>query len=185
VLLNLLLARPRPRLSVRTGIVDAVTRRSLLVIAGWCGAVLLAVLVGLGAINVIGAGLTSSGGTLKSSAEVERELAALPSPNSVSPSPSASFPASPSPSSSASPSRSAVAAPRSFNTRGGTVVASCAGAGATITSMSPESGFAVHERHGGEGEFRSTSDNHDRVKFSITCSAGHPTLSPRGGGGDD
>jgi hypothetical protein len=149
----------------------------LLVIAGWCGAALLAVLVGLGAINVIGAGLTSPGRTLKSSAEVERELAALPSPNSVSPSRAASL--------SASPSRSAVAAPRSFHTRGGTVVASCAGAGATITSMSPESGFAVHERNGGEGEFRSTSDNHDRVKFSITCSAGHPTLSPRGGGGDD
>jgi hypothetical protein len=179
VLLNRLLARPRPRLSVRTGIVDAVTRRSLLVVAGWCGAALLAVLVGLGAINVIGAGLTSSGRTLKSSAEVERELAALPSPKSVSPS------ASPSPSLSASPSRSVVAAPRSFHTRGGTVVASCAGAGATITSMSPESGFVVHERNGGEGEFRSTSDNHDRVKFSITCSAGHPTLSPRGGGGDD
>jgi hypothetical protein len=134
--------------------------------AGWFGAVVLAVLVGLAAINVIGAGLTSSGGALKSSAEVERELAALPSP--------ASTPASP------SASRSA-AAQRSFNTRGGIVVATCA----AITSMSPLPGFVEHERNGLEGEFRSTSDNHDRVKFSITCPAGRPTLTPRGGGGDD
>jgi hypothetical protein len=142
----------------------------LLVTAGWFGAVVLAVLVGLAAINVIGAGLISPGGTVKSSAQVERELAALPSAT-------ASVGTGPRP--------TPAATLTSFLTRGGTVVASCAAAGATITSMSPKPGFTRHEQNGAEGEFRSTSDNHDRVKFTITCSAGHPTLSPRGGGGDD
>jgi hypothetical protein len=174
----------------------------LLVAAGWLGAVVLAVLVGLAAINVIGSGLTSSGGAPKSEAEVERDLAALPSsaasPPSETPSPS------PSPSASASlGGRPTTAAPipttaapptagtsRSFGTRGGTVVAVCSAAGATITSMSPETGFEVHERTIGaraeaEGEFRSTSDNHDRVRFSVTCSGGRPALSPRSGGGND
>jgi hypothetical protein len=152
----------------------------LLITAGWFGAVVVAVLVGLGAINVIGSGLTSSAGAPKSEAEVRRELAALP----PSPSPSSS---SPTPSAAASlGARPTTAAPsRSFNTRGGTVVATCTSAGATITNMSPQTGFAVHEKTRTEGEFRSTSDNHDRVKFSITCSAGRPGLSPRGGGGDD
>jgi cytoskeletal protein RodZ len=182
----------------------------LLVAAGWLGAVVLAVLVGLAAINVIGSGLTSSGGAPKSEAEVQRDLAALPP--SAEPPPS-QIP-SPSPASSASASlggRPTTAAPattapgtaapttaapstagtsRTFGTRGGTVVATCSAAGATITGMAPEAGFAVHERTSGaqaeaEGEFRSTSDNHDRVKFSVTCSGGRPTLSPRSGGGDD
>jgi hypothetical protein len=172
----------------------------VLVAAGWLGAVVLAVLVGLGAINVIGSGLTSSGGAPKSEAEVEHDLAALPSSSSAPPS---EIP-SPSPSPSASASlggRPTTAAPttaapttagtsRSFGTRGGTVVATCSAAGATINGMSPETGFTVHERTIGaqaeaEGEFRSASDNHDRVKFSITCSGGRPALSPRSGGGND
>jgi hypothetical protein len=149
----------------------------VLVAAGWLGAAVLAVLVGLGAINVIGSGLTSSGGAPKTEAEVRRELAGLPA--SSVPSAAASLGARP----------STAATSRSFVTRGGTVVATCSAAGATIT-MSPETGFGVHERSSGaqaeaEGEFRSTSDNHDRVKFSVTCSGGVPTLSPRGGGGDD
>jgi hypothetical protein len=148
-----------------------VTRRSVLVAAGWLGAAVLAVLVGLGAINVIGSGLTSSGGAPKTEAEVRRELAALPSPSA-----SASLGVRP----------STAPASRSFGTRGGTVVATCSAAGATIISMSPESGFGVHERTSGaqaeaEGEFRGISDNHDRVKFSVSCSGGVPTLSPRGG----
>jgi len=71
---------------------------------------------------------------------------------------------------------------RSFNTRAGTVVAGCSSAGATIESMSPKTGFAVHERDTGpaaevEGEFRGTADNNNRIKFSVTCSGGRPVLT--------
>ena len=156
----------------------------MLVAAGWLGAVVLAVLVGLAAINVIGSGLTSSGGAPKSEAEVQRDLAALPSAPAPAPAPS------PSAAASLGGRPTTVDSSRSFRTRGGTVVATCSAAGATITGMSPETGFDVHERTSGaqaeaEGEFRSTSDNHDRVKFSVTCSGGRPALSPRSGGGDD
>jgi hypothetical protein len=180
VFLNPLLACRRARLSVRPGIVDAVARRSVLVTAGWLGAVVVAVLVGLGAINVIGAGLTSSGDRPRTAAEVRRKLAELPdsSPPATTTPTAPAYPTTP-------PHLS-----RSFTTRGGTVVAGCESAGATIRSMSPASGFAVHEKTSGaaaqaEGEFRGTSGNHNRVRFTITCAGGTPVLSKHGGGGDD
>jgi hypothetical protein len=149
------------------------------VAAGWLGAVVLAVLAGLGAINVIGAGLTSGSDQPKTEADVRRELADLP----------VSSPAEATPTATSSPTP--VDTTRSFNTDGGTVVASCTADGATILSMSPVAPYAVHERTSGaarpaEGEFRSTRDNHDRVRFTVTCAAdGSPVLSNRGGGGDD
>ena len=36
-----------------------------------------------------------------------------------------------------------------------------------------------------EGEFRSTRDDHDRVRFAVTCSAGGPLLSDRDSSSDD
>jgi hypothetical protein len=143
------------------------------VAAGWFGAAVLAVLVGLAAISVIGAGLMSSSGTQpRSEAEVAREVAALPAP---SPSPSATESLGTSPTS---------AAPRSFATRAGTLVAACSAAGAEIISMAPAAGFTVHEQtHGAqrqaEGEFRGTSDDKDRVKITVTCPGGAPSMSVR------
>jgi hypothetical protein len=149
-----------------------VTRRSLLVAAGWFGAAVLAVLVGLAAISVIGAGLMSSDATPRTQAEVAREAAALPS---SAPSARTSL---------GTPSSPAESSDRSFITAGGTVVARCVGGQAEIRSMSPYEGYAVHERDQGpqaeaEGEFRSTSDNHDRAKFSVRCTGGKPALSDR------
>jgi hypothetical protein len=141
------------------------------VAAGWFGAAVLAVLVGLAAISVIGAGLMSSDAKPRTEAEVAREAAALPAPSgraSLGPAPSAST----------SPSAS-VTSDRSIITKGGTVVARCVGGQAEIRLMSPVSGYAVHEREGSEGEFRSTSDNHDRVKFRVQCVDGRPELSER------
>jgi hypothetical protein len=201
-----------------------VDRRSLLVAAGWLGAVVLAVLVGLGAISVIGSRLTSPDARPKSEADVARDLAAMPSqpgaasgiagrpgssasdeppglpaapavtaPPATPPGTETTRPATTSPTSGrtgttrpAAPP--AAAASRTFTTGGGTVVATCSSRGATITSMSPASGYAVHEKSSGalpeaEGEFRSTSDNHDRVKFAVTCSGGRPALRLRDSGG--
>ncbi|MFI7597794.1 hypothetical protein [Actinoplanes sp. NPDC049681] len=162
-------------------------RRTLLVTAGWAGAAVLAVLVGIAAIGVIGADLTDAGSRPRSEAQVARELASLPSSVPAVPSASPSRP-SPRPTASAPASQGSGDAPaavsRTLATRGGTVVARCAGGRPQIVTMSPAPGFSLHEQHGAEGEFRSTSDNHDRVKFAIACSGGRPTLVPHAGGDD-
>jgi hypothetical protein len=151
------------------------------VAAGWFGAAVLAVLVGLAAISVIGAGLMSSSGTQpRSEAEVAREVAALPAP---SPSPSSSLSSSPTASQSLGAGPIAPAS-KSFPTRAGTLVAACSAAGAEIISMAPDAGFAVHEQTRGaqlqaEGEFRGTGNDKDRVKITVTCSGGTPSMSVR------
>jgi hypothetical protein len=149
------------------------------VAAGWFGAAVLAVLVGLAAISVIGAGLMSSSGTQpRSAAEVAREVAALPAP-----SPSSSLSSSPTASQSLGAGPIAPAS-KSFPTRAGTLVAACSAAGAEIISMAPDAGFAVHEQTRGaqrqaEGEFRGTGNDKDRVKITVTCSGGTPSMSVR------
>jgi hypothetical protein len=104
-------------------------------------------------------------------ADVERELAALPSTE-------------PRATSSVGPSPSANGTERSFLTAGGTVVIRCAGGLAEIRSMSPAQGYGVHEADRGprdeaEGEFRGISDGHDRVKIRAVCAGGTPSLSTR------
>jgi hypothetical protein len=159
-------------------------RRSVLVAAGWLGAAVLAVLVGLGAINVIGDGLTAGSGNALSPADVARQLSAAPS-TPPSPAPVTTGAAAP-PSSPASTEPSATTGagsrPAVESRRGNTVVARCAGTQAEILTMTPALGFAVHEKssgpqHEAEGEFRSSSDNHDRVKVRVTCSDGTPGFS--------
>jgi len=148
--------------------------RRLIITAGWLAAAVLAVLVGLLAVSVIGDGLTSPIARPMSQDDVERALAAEPSTAASSPPP-----ASPSisPSAAASLGSAPAAEPLSRGTRGGTVIARCDGGRPVIVSMTPAQGFEVHERDGDEGEFRSTSDNHDRVKIDVTCdSAGTPAV---------
>jgi hypothetical protein len=141
--------------------------RRLIITAGWFAAAILAVLVGLLAVSVIGDGLTSPIAEPISQAQVQRELDAQPS----------SEPAG-EPSVTTSPS--ATAEPLSKRTRGGTVIARCDGGTPVIVSMTPAQGFEVHERDGDEGEFRSTSDNHDRVKIDVSCAgSGDPTVVAR------
>ena len=163
------------------GIVGQVNRRNLLVAVGWLGAAVLAVLVGLGAISVIGNGLTSPETEPLSAAEVADELARqVP----VSPSASARTGDRPSPSPSSSPSVSPAAASPAvtFVTGAGTVVGRCAGSRPEIVSMSPRQGYELHDQDRGPqrddagGEFRGRDDGHDRVKFEIVCTGGVPKL---------
>jgi hypothetical protein len=134
----------------------------------------LAVLVGLAAIRVIGNGLTTRSTPALSAAEVAERL------SRVTPAASASLGSRPSdPAVTTSP---ATAPPPTMSTtveatRGGTVVARCDGSRAEIITMTPELGFTVHEQNGAEGEFRLSSDNHDRVKIRVTCVAGVPGVS--------
>ncbi|GAB1646057.1 hypothetical protein KRMM14A1259_64800 [Krasilnikovia sp. MM14-A1259] len=176
----------------------------MLVTAGWFGAAVLAVLIGLGAVHVIGSGLTSEAGRPRTEAEVASTLAArqvpesspavppagvtpsAPEPSAPAPADSAPSrtPATPSASTGAGASPSPTAVPRSFHTRGGIVVARCSEGRVEIVAMSPLTGFAVHERDQGpkdqaEGEFRGTADDHDRVRVRVTCVAGRPSLSER------
>ncbi len=144
--------------------------RRLIITAGWLAAAVLAVLVGLLAVSLIGDGLTAPIARPISQSEVERELDAIPSsPPPAQPSirPSTRPPA-------------ATAEPVSHRTRGGTVIARCDGGTPVIVSMVPAQGFEVHERDGDEGEFRSTGDNHDRVKVDVSCAgSGKPVVSAR------
>jgi hypothetical protein len=174
-----------------------VGRRPLLVIAGWLGAAALALSVGLAATSVIGDELTPSAGDPISPAEADRQLAAAPAaavpssptalPSSALPSealPSEALPSEALPSGAPSASGDGVGVRKTVTTAGGTVIARCTGARVEILSMSPAQGYAVHERESGlddsaEGEFRSTADNHVRVKVDVRCAAGTPTVGVR------
>ncbi|GID94093.1 hypothetical protein ACFQFC_09465 [Amorphoplanes digitatis] len=162
--------------------------RTLLGTAGWIGAAVLAVLIGLAAVRVIGDGLSSEAGRPRSQAEVDRDLAAHATTMPASAPPSVEATPSAAASTSASASAGSGSAPsaglRSFRTAGGTVVARCAAGRAEIVAMSPLGGFAVHERDQGprvqaEGEFRGTVDDHDRVKVRVGCAGDRPVLDER------
>jgi hypothetical protein len=160
-------------------------RRALLVAAGWLGAAVLAVLVGLGAISVIGNGLTSGSTAALSAADVDRQLREQ-TPTTSAPAPTGTEPTGTEPTGTMPPAETE---PTADSTRGGTVVARCVGTRAEIVAMSPAQGFAVHEKDQGpqddaEGEFRGSADDRDRVKISVTCADGRPSVSARSEGGD-
>ncbi|MEU8230830.1 hypothetical protein AB0C12_14650 [Actinoplanes sp. NPDC048967] len=151
-------------------------RRMLLVTAGWLGAAVLAVLVGLAAVSVIGNGLTTPETRPLSAAEVADELA-----RQVAVSPSASQGSGSRPA--VTPSVSAAPPTQTFPTRAGTVVGRCVGSRPEVVSMSPRQGYELHEQDRGlqdddaEGEFRAQGGGgRDRVKFEIVCRAGIPAL---------
>jgi hypothetical protein len=59
-----------------------------------------------------------------------------------------------------------------------------AGEAAPIVSISPAQGYAGHEqadgaRSEGAAEFRSSGDDHDRVKVAAPCPGGTPSLDIR------
>jgi hypothetical protein len=142
------------------------TTQRLIIAAGWLAAAVLAVLVGLVAISVIGDGLVSSTGRPLAESEVAKRLAAEPAPSEA--------PSETSPSPSGSPPSAGESKTR--RTPGGTVTARCTGGEAAMT-MAPAQGYTVHENRGPEGEFRSTSDNHDRVKIRVSCAGDVPQIS--------
>ncbi|MFG1606387.1 hypothetical protein [Actinoplanes sp. NPDC049265] len=139
------------------------TTQRLIIAAGWLAAAVLAVLVGVVAISVIGDGLVSSAGRPLAESEVAKRLAAEPDPT---------------PSVSAEPTREPAPAggSKTRRTPGGTVTAQCT-SGEAVLHLAPALGFEVHEVHGAEGEFRSVSDNHDRVKVRVSCAGGAPEIS--------
>ena len=132
----------------------------MVIVAGWILAAVLAVLVGIVGIGLVGAGLTGRPGAPISQDDVLRALGESSAPT---------------PDISEMPPEPATLAAQPFPTRGGTVMATCAG----ITAMSPAQGFQVHEQNAREGEFRGIRDNHNRVKVELTCPNGTPELRIR------
>ncbi|MEV4352022.1 hypothetical protein AB0J83_46810 [Actinoplanes sp. NPDC049596] len=127
--------------------------RPALIVAGWTAAAILAVLVGVVGIGLVGSGLTSDrAATVLDEDDVVRALGSAPTPSSGS-------------------TRSAAPATggQTFTTRGGTVVADCAG----IISMAPAQGFTVHDQDAREGEFR---HGRDRIEVEVRCENGTPRL---------
>jgi hypothetical protein len=168
-----------------------VGRRPLLVIAGWLGAAVLALFVGLAATDVIGRGLASSSASAPLSPSQVAEQLATVSTATAPPTAPSSGPSSAGPSSGSGATSPATTTSEpvraTFSTSGGVVIAQCVGARVEIRSMSPAQGYAVHERGAGgpddsaEGEFRGTSDNHDRVKIHVRGAGGAPRFDQRTG----
>ncbi|MEV1287609.1 septum formation initiator [Micromonospora sp. NPDC049679] len=143
-------------------------RRTLLTVAGWLAAAVVATLVGLAAVRVIGAGITGgAAGEVLTREEIARRL------DSATPSATAA-PAPPTPAPSASS-----AARAALSTPGGTVVATCADGLVTLLSWAPAQGFAVTDvergpRERAELKFRGSNG---KIEVKVVCAAGQPSAT--------
>lgn len=151
-----------------------VSRRSLAVL-GWLAAVVVATLAGVGAVRLVGDGLTGTPGGVRSQADVARDLAAATDPPPTRPATTAE----PGP----DPTAPEPTAPAADDTRratfvvtGGSAVARCAGELVTIESWSPAQDYAVRDRDLGP-------DDDAEVKFAgpagefeikVECRGGRP-----------
>ncbi|MEU7923768.1 septum formation initiator [Micromonospora sp. NPDC049107] len=141
------------------------SRRSVLVAAGWVATVAVATLIGLGAIRLVGESITGTPGGVRSEAEIERALAA------PEPGPSGTVGTAPGGPSTASAAPSASAGVRrSFATGGGTAVAECGPDGVRLVSWAPAQGYRVHEVDRGPD---------DDVEVTFEGSAGRHELKVR------
>ncbi|AWS43317.1 hypothetical protein [Streptosporangium sp. 'caverna'] len=138
--------------------VSRVSRRLLLVVAGWLATALVATAAGVTVLNVLGGSLTGAGGHALTPEEVRAELAA------ASPRP-------PLPSSADSPGPAAHT--KVLSTGGGTVVAVCRDGLVRLRSWSPAQGYSVDDVEPGparqaEVEFES---GRSELKVEVRCGA--------------
>ncbi|MFI7425353.1 septum formation initiator [Micromonospora sp. NPDC049836] len=131
-------------------------RRPILVAAtGWLAATVLATLVGLGAIQLVGDGITGTPGGVLDQGDVERALAAAPTGGATGAATPTTVAASPTRTPSGGPP---AAGRRSFATAGGTAVAECGPAGIRLISWSPAPGYRAKDADRGP-------DEHVEVRF--------------------
>ena len=171
-----------------------VVRRRLLPMFGWLLSVVAAATVGLMAVSLLSAGITSTSATPLSHGAA---AAALASATATSmPSRSASTPSSPSITPRPSPSSSPVPksgpttasstpdATRSLSSPGGTIIAQCLGAQVYLVSWSPAQGWQIDDAV--RGPARSTMVNFERdddsesdreVTVAISCRSGQPAAT--------
>ncbi|MGI5148657.1 septum formation initiator [Plantactinospora sp. CA-294935] len=169
-------------------------RRTLLAVAGWLLAALVATGTGLAAVQVIGAGLTGPAGEVRSPDEVARALAATPPPSAPGavppggPTPSGGT-ASVAPTPSAAPGSPAGAddARRLVSTPGGTVVAECDGRRVWLTAWTPAQGYRVGEVERGPDDDAEVTfhGSGGRIEVEVECVAGRPVPTWKSHGDDD
>jgi hypothetical protein len=117
-------------------------RRTLVAVAGWLAAAVVATLIGLAAIRLIGESIVGTPDGVLSAQEVAAAVAALPSPSGA---PSTS-PPSPSPSPGGTTRPQAADGNRTFAVTGGTGVASCSAEDrARLVTWTPAQGWTVAE----------------------------------------
>ncbi|MFU8853559.1 septum formation initiator [Micromonospora sp. SL1-18] len=143
-------------------------RHSFLAAVGWLATTVAATLVGIGAIRLVGEGITSTPGGVLGQQEVERALAS-PEPASLQPTGH----------STASPTGSLAGARQGFATPGGTAVAECGPTGARLVTWAPAQGYRVKDVDRGP-------DDHVEVKFvgpdgeyelKLRCIGGRPVAT--------
>jgi hypothetical protein len=142
-------------------------RRTALAVAGWLAAAAAATLTGLGAVQIIGEGIT---GTAAATLSEEQVADALASPAPAPPVPTAT--PTPVPTGSTGPRRT-------FTTEGGTVTAQCDADLVTLVSWAPAQGFRVTDHDRGpddDAEVKFATGNRE-VEVHVVCAAGHPTLT--------
>lgn len=145
------------------------TARTLTGALAWLGAVVVATVVGLMAVNAIGTGLVGPSQHVLDPTEVDARLAAAgpalgPTPTSV--------PAAPTTSPSA-------AEPAVIPSAGGIVVARCVDGRVDVVSATPELGWGIHDESDEDrGRVRFESGD-ARVELRLSCVDGRPQASIR------
>jgi hypothetical protein len=163
-------------------------RRTLLAVAGWLAAAVLATLIGVGAIRLVGESITGTPGGVRSQAEVERALAAPePTPATAGP-PVDGVPSvlPPSPPSALPPTPSPVVPPaspglrRSFATAGGTAVAECVAAGVRLVSWAPAQDYRVKDADRGPDDDAEVTfaGPAGEIELRVVCIGGEPVARP-------
>ncbi|MFY1686786.1 septum formation initiator [Plantactinospora sp. WMMB782] len=185
-------------------------RRTLLAVAGWLLAALVATGTGLAAVQVIGAGLTGPAGEVRSPDEVARALADTPPPGgpgavppggpalpdgtvgapdgttSSSPAPSGG-PVGVSPAPSGGPPTVADGSRRLVVTPGGTVLAECTGQRVWLASWTPAQGYRTGEVERGPDDDAEVTfhGSGGRIEVEVECAAGRPVPTWKSHNGSD
>ncbi|MBM0231264.1 septum formation initiator [Micromonospora sp. STR1_7] len=142
-------------------------RRSILIATGWVATAAVALLIGLGAIRLVGESITGTPGGVRGEAEIERALASPePVPTGTTSATSAG-PVAPSASSGVR---------RVFATDGGTAVAECGAGGVRLVSWAPGQGYRVRDVDRGpdddvEVTFEGPSGKHE---LKVRCIGSEP-----------
>ncbi|WBB72537.1 septum formation initiator [Micromonospora sp. WMMD1128] len=129
-------------------------RRTLLAVTGWLATTVAATLVGLAAVDLVGAGITGTAGGVRTERDVARALAVpdpgVPSPTGANPAATTAGPRSGAP--------AATGARRDFVTPGGSVLAECVPGGVRVVTWSPAPGYRTKDAEAGP-------DDHVEVRF--------------------
>ncbi|MET7468831.1 septum formation initiator [Micromonospora sp. NPDC005686] len=145
-------------------------RRPLIVVTGWLATTAAATIVGLVAVDMVGAGITGTAGGVRTEQEVARALAVPEATSAPAATPPGPVPAT----------TGAGAGRRGFTTGGGSVVAECVPAGVRVLSWSPAPGYRTKEADRGPDEHvevRFTGDGEEH-EIRLRCRDSVPVSDP-------